>query len=366
VTELLLGTRKGLFGFERAGGEYRVCEREFVGVPATAVLADPRDGATYVALDHGHFGVKVHRRDVGGAFAEIATPAYPPKPDDVVDVDPIRKTEVSWTTHLLWTLEAGHADAPDVLWAGTIPGGLFRSDDRGDSWELVRSLWDDPSRSEWFGGGYDSPGIHSISIDPRAAGTMAVGISCGGAWRTTDDGATWTVSTGLRAAFMPPELEFHPYTQDPHRLTRCAGAPDVVWCQHHNGVFRSTDGGATFAEIHDVPPSTFGFAVAAHPTDPGTAWFAPATSDEVRVPVDGRVVVARTRDGGTTFTALGDGLPERDAYHLVYRHGLDVDASGERLAMASTTGSLWVSEDAGDSWQLVTSSLPPVACVRWV
>ena len=67
-----------------------------------------------------------------------------------------------------------------------------------------------------------------------------------------------------------------------------------------------------------------------------------------------------------SFDVLGRGLPDRHAYHLVYRHALDVDASGDRLAMGSTTGSAWVSEDAGDSWSLVSSTLPPVACVHWV
>jgi photosystem II stability/assembly factor-like uncharacterized protein len=83
------------------------------------------------------------------------------------------------------------------------------------------------------------------------------------------------------------------------------------------------------------------------------------------VPVDGRLVVTRTRDGGESWEALGRGLPDRDAYHLVYRHALDVDANGERLALASTTGSLWVSEDAGESWARVSADLPPIACVRW-
>lgn len=67
-----------------------------------------------------------------------------------------------------------------------------------------------------------------------------------------------------------------PVGQDAHRLARCAADPDVVWCQHHNGMFRSVDGGANWTEIVDVQPSVFGFPVAAHPHDPLTAWFVPA------------------------------------------------------------------------------------------
>ncbi len=50
---------------------------------------------------------------------------------------------------------------------------------------------------------------------------------------------------------------------------------------------------------------------------------------------------------------------------MVLRHALDVDAVGERLAFGSTTGSVWISEDQGDSWQSLTQNLPPVHAVRF-
>ena len=109
----------------------------------------------------------------------------------------------------------------------------------------------------------------------------------------------------------------------------------------------------------------FGFAVAAHPEDASTAWFVPAVKDECRVPVDGRVVVARTNDGGRSFDVLREGLPQEHAYDLVYRHALDVDERGRRLAMGSTTGGLWISENAGDSWDLFSAHLPPIYQVRF-
>jgi hypothetical protein len=114
-----------------------------------------------------------------------------------------------------------------------------------------------------------------------------------------------------------------------------------------------------------VKPSVFGFAVAVHPAKPDTAWFVPSTKDEKRCPTDGRVVVNRTEDGGRTFEGLRRGLPQEHAYDLVYRHGLDVDETGNRLVFGSTTGSLWISEDGGDSWQTVASNLPPIYAVRF-
>lgn len=154
-------------------------------------------------------------------------------------------------------------------------------------------------------------------------------------------------------------------SQDPHRIVQCPAAPDRLWMQHHNEIFRSDDGGENWQELSDVPPSSFDFAVAVHPREPDTAWFVPATKDEQRILVDARLVVTRTRDGGQHFDILHQGLPDEPAYDLTYRHVLDVSRDGERVAFGTTTGSLWVCEDQGDSWQTVSKHLPPLRCVRF-
>jgi hypothetical protein len=351
---VLASTRKGLFMLVRGSNGWGVGATAFAGQPVTAALRDARDGALYAALKHGHFGPKLHRSDDdGGTWTEIATPAFP--------------ADAAGTPALfqMWTIEPGAPDQPGRLWIGAIPAGLFRSDDRGASWQLVDALWNVPERAKWFGGGYDDAGIHTVSLDPRKAGRVFVAISCGGVWDSADDGASWTLrGDGLVAAYMPPEQAGMREIQDPHRVVRSGADPDEMWMQHHNGVFRSTDGGVRWVQL-DPPVAAFGFAVATHPKEAGTAWFVPAIADEMRVPRDGAMCVTRTRDGGKTWDILRDGLPQRDAYDLVYRHGLDVDASGARLAMGSTTGSLWVSDTGGDRWQLVNAHLPPIYTVRF-
>ena len=215
-------------------------------------------------------------------------------------------------------------------------------------------------------GGYDYAGIHSIAISPRDPRRITVAVSTGGAWQTRDGGATWAIrAQGMYAEYMPPAQKFEQNAQDVHRLVLCAAHPEVMWAQHHNGVFRSADDAASWQEITAIKPAKFGFAVAAHPKEPGTAWFVPAVKDECRVPVDAKLVVARTRDGGKSFKVLRKGLPQQHAYDLVYRHGLDVDASGDVLAFGSTTGGLWLSEDQGDSWRCLSTRLPPIHCVRF-
>jgi hypothetical protein len=112
--------------------------------------------------------------------------------------------EIPWRLIRFWSLAPGHATQPGLLWAGTIPGGLFWSEDSGDTWHLVEALWHMPERLKWAGGGADAPGIHSICVDPRDGNRVVVAVSSGGVWHTPDLGMTWSAHTdghagGLRA-----------------------------------------------------------------------------------------------------------------------------------------------------------------------
>jgi hypothetical protein len=353
---LHVATRKGLMTYARGPGGWRHAATAFLGSPVSLSLASADGRTVFAALNLGHFGTKLHRSDDGGAaWTELAPPAFP-KAETADEKAPA----VAGIWSLAW------AGGPGRLWCGTAPGGLFRSDDNGASWRLVESLWNHPDRSRWFGGGTVDPALHSILVDPRDAKRIAVAVSCGGVWRSDDAGVSWKVGAqGMIARFMPPELQNDPVIQDPHMVVQCAAAPDVFWCQHHNGIFRSTDGLDSWHEIATAPVSRFGFAVAVHPKDPDTAWFVPAHTDQDRIPVDGKIVVNRTRDGGKTFDQLRSGLPQENAFDLVYRHGLAIDDGGTRLAMGSTTGGLWVSEDGGEGWTLLSAHLPPVYAVQF-
>ncbi len=354
---LLVGTRKGLFELERRNRTWEIVDVRFLGDPVSAVLAD--SGAIYAALDLGHFGGKLWRRDPDGTWSELAAPMFPTKPEDAED-DPH-----PWSLGKIWALEPG--GVAGRLWAGTMPGGLFLSEDSGASWSLNEALWRMPERRKWMGvAGGEQPGINSVLVDPRNPSDIRVGVSTAGMWASTDAGATWRlINQGMYNEYMPPEQRGDPLVQDIHRLARCARHPEIMWCQHHNGVFRSEDAGANWQEVTAIRPSKFGFAVAAHPTDPLTAWFVPATKDERRIPVDAKVVVARTEDGGQSFEVLTKGLPQGHAYDLVWRHALDVDSTGKRLAFGSTSGGLWVSANGGDSWSMLDARLPPIAAVRF-
>ena len=216
---LAVSTRKGLFWVERKRDGWRIAAADFLGDNVTLALRDPRNGADYAVLNHGHFGVKLHRR-ARGVWEEAAAPAYPPKPEGLIDRDGWGK-DIPYTLINIFALEPGGAGEAGLLWCGTIPGGLFRSRDDGATWQLIRSLWDHPDRQQWMGGGTDWPAIHSICVDPRDSRTVRIAISCGGVWETRDGGETWTCrADGMFAAYLPPDMGRDPNTQDPHRLVQ--------------------------------------------------------------------------------------------------------------------------------------------------
>lgn len=367
ANRMWVSTNKGLFEYEKAGAGYRPKMLHFKAAPCQVSLI--QGDRIWAALKHGHFGVKLHRSDDGGkTWKELGAPKYPPYPEGKEpEKNPFSGKVIPWNTEMIWCLEAG--GRPGEIWCGTLPGGVFRSTDYGETWQLCESLWKDSRRLGWFGGGYDYAGVHSIAVDPANPDHVVIAISCGGVWETKDAGQNWELlGRGMIASYMPPGQQEEPNTQDPHRLAACASDFKTMYVQHHCAIFKSVNGGRNFEKIGPdmgADPSGFGFAVAVHPKDPNTAWFVPAHSDELRIPVAGRVEVLRTKDGGKTFQQLQTGLPQENAYDLTYRHALDVAADGSHLAFGSTSGNLWASADGGDTWQTVSNHLPAIYAVRF-
>ncbi|MBT3267696.1 exo-alpha-sialidase [Candidatus Poribacteria bacterium] len=356
-SRLLVGTRKGLFVVDHDGSGWRASAPAFLGDGLSYAAADPRTGAYWACLDHGHWGVKLHRsEDRGASWDELDVPAYPDgaKVADGSDA----------TLTYLWTIAPAGSGEPGRLYAGTEPGGLFVSDDGGASWTLNEPLWNDPTRlTQWFGAGRDHPGVHSVVVDPRDPDHVLVGVSVAGVFETTDGGENWTPrNVGISSEYLPdPTSEVG---ADPHLLVACPSSPDTLWQQNHCGIYRSVDGAATWHEVSESDgPASFGFAIAVDAQDADTAWVVPAISDEQRVAVDGALCVSRTEDGGATWTAFREGLPQRECFDVTFRHALDV--SGDAVAFGTTTGNLYASADRGESWECVGNHLPPINSVRF-
>ena len=229
----------------------------------------------------------------------------------------------------------------------------------------MRGLWDHPSRKEqWFGGGRDHPGIHSILVDPADSDHIYIAVSCAGTFETKDGGETWLpMNKGLRADFLPdPSSEIG---QDPHLVDWCKANTQVMWQQNHCGIYRSEDGGASWTDISEKDGiANFGFAVAAHETDPNVAWVVPGVSDVMRVAIDNSLCVSRTDDGGKTWKHFREGLPQNASFDITYRHALDV--TGDTLAFGTTTGNVYMSDNGGEKWNTLSNNLPMVHSVEFV
>ena len=352
---LLIGTRKGLVMYEQNGNDWHFVSEEFKGIPVSYAAADPRNGTLWTLLDMGHWGSKLQRsRDNGATWQEVEAPKYPE--------GAALKDEKPAVLTYLWYMMPGGKDQPERMYLGAEPGGLFQSDDGGDTFHLVDTFWNQPERKDWwFGGGRDESGVCSIVVDPRDSRHVTVGISVGGVYETCDGGETWEArNKGLQACYLPnPESEFG---HDPHFMLASPSNPDVLWQQNHCGVFRSTDGAQTWKEI-SAPPAYFGFAIAVDEHDPETAWVVPAIDAEYRMAVDRSVCVCRTEDGGKTWKELRDGLPQANAYDLTVRHALDT--RGDTLVFGTTTGNVYISDDRGDHWRCLTNNLAPIYSVRF-
>ena len=355
---LMLGTRKGLITYQRNGAGWKLRDTSFLGIPVSLTHVDSRGGTWWACLDHGHWGQKLHRsNDQGQTWEEVEAPKY----QEGMEIKPGVPASVKY----LWAFAEGGSDKEDTLYVGTEPGGLFITEDGGNSFSLIESLWNHPSRSDhWFGGGRDHPGIHSIIVDPRDSNHIYVGISVAGVFETFDAGKTWEVKNkGLRADFLPdPHAEVG---HDPHLMVACEANPDVLWQQNHCGIFRSIDGAENWQDTTQTDgPANFGFAIAVAENDHEQAWVVPAVSDEVRVAVDNALCVCRTDDGGKTWIDHRKGLPQNDCYDIVFRHALDV--SDDTLCFGTTTGNLFLSNDRGETWECLNASLPMVYSVAFV
>jgi photosystem II stability/assembly factor-like uncharacterized protein len=352
MTELLVGTKKGLFVLEGdPGGGFAVRTRAFAGEPVEYAMRDPRSGRVLVSVTSGWYGPKIwYADDPAGEWEQAAGVALPEGGDTALE--------------RIWTIVAGEADG--TLYAGGDPGVLFTSADGGATWALHRPLWEHPTRPDWQPGG-GGLCLHSIVPWPGDPDRLALALSAVGVWLTDDGGETWEHgNAGIVPRYLPDDAPPDTINLCVHNLHRAPRRPERLFLQFHGGVYRSDDAGRSWTEIGAGLPSDFGFPMALDPADPDSAFVIPLKADVDRVTPDGRVRVYETRDAGATWTARGDGLPAEHAYLTVLRQafGRAGEGDGLELYFGATSGDVFGSGDAGATWFTAAGHLPPVYSVR--
>jgi photosystem II stability/assembly factor-like uncharacterized protein len=353
VTELLVGTKKGLYVLEGDVGGFEISARAFPGQSVEYAMRDHRTGRYLASVTSWFYGPKVwYTDDPAAEWKQADGLALPDGGDEKLE--------------RIWVIAAGEEEG--ALYCGGDPGCLFRSGDGGATWELNRGLWDHPTRPDWTPGG-GGLCLHTIVPWPGDPARLMVAVSAVGVWLTDDGGATWRHSnTGIVPEYLPEEARDVPAQHCVHHVRRAARRPERLFMQFHGGVYRSDDAGETWLDVGDGTdlPSDFGFPIVTDPADPDSAFVIPLVGAEDRTTPGGSVRVWETRDAGTTWAPRGNGLPDSDAWLTVLREAFDTAGEGPSLELyfGATSGDLYGSADAGASWRRIADHLPPVYSVR--
>jgi photosystem II stability/assembly factor-like uncharacterized protein len=352
---LLVGTKKGLWvaRSDQARQDWEWSEPQLLmqGIFATCIDTRGSRPRLFVSGTSEHWGPGVFRSDdAGRTWTETQGAA-------------VRFPEaLGSSVERVWQIQPGGREEPDVLYAGTQPSALFRTDDRGESFSLVRPLWDHPHREHW-GAGFGGQAIHSVLPHPTDPERVTVAMSTGGVYRTLDGGESWSpANAGIKAYFLPdpwPE-----YGQCVHKIAAHPAAPDRIFAQNHHGVYRSDDGGDRWTSIAAGLPADFGFPIVVHPHRPDTVFVFPLIADGARIPPGGSARVWRSDDAGSSWTPSETGLPDH-FYAAVMRDAMTADnAEQTGFYLGARDGSVFQSTDDGTSWRQIAAHLPDVLSVR--
>jgi hypothetical protein len=353
---LTIGTKKGLFVAEasKSRGAFALRGPFGSGVAVYSSLIDTRGTPRILASScNAFFGMKVLcSTDLGKTFKETkSAPAFP--------------KEDGRALANIWSLEPG--DHKKDLWCGVEPASLFRSEDGGDSWELVSGISNHEHARKW------QPGngglcLHTIVQDGNR---MHLGISTGGHYVSENGSKSFTASNqGVGVGFAPDP--FPEYGQCVHKIARHPDAPGRLYMQNHGGfpdrpgigVMRSDDHGRTWRSIAKGLPSDFGFPIAVHPHDADTVYVMPLEGMTRTCP-GGAPAVWRSENGGDSWKRLAKGLPKKESYFTILRDGMTIDElKSPALYFGTTTGQLWIGRDGGEDWSCVFDSLPPINNVK--
>ena len=353
---LLVGTNKGAFFLRSSRDRLRwdVAGPYFHGQGIYAMAYDGRNGRhrLWVSANNVMWGAFLRSSDDFGRIwtnpleASIRFPA-----------------ESGASLRNIWQICLDRNDEPEKLYCGVEPAALFESGNEGESWSLVRGLYDHPHRPRWMpsNGGLT---LHTILPDPCNKDRMYVAVSAGGVYRTDDGGTTWQArNNGVRVMFLPEK--YPEFGQCVHKIVLHESRPERLFLQNHWGLYRSDNLGDSWQDIARGVPSDFGFAMLMHPHDADCVYIVPVESDEFRCTPDGHLRVYRTRNAGGSWEALDRGLPQKGAYETVLRDAMSSDSLDPAgIYFGTRSGTVYGSRDEGKSWKKIVERLPQILCVK--
>jgi photosystem II stability/assembly factor-like uncharacterized protein len=344
VTSILTGTTNGGFLFQKTNGKWRLRRSFLAGESVSHFAVDSATGSVYAStLTNAVF----KSGDSGKTWVSISKGLH------------IKKT---------WTL-AVHPREAQVVLCGTHYGHIFRTEDGGKSWKDMEGFYKAPGREEAgvdWGFGTIGHCIHTVLFDPAKPERLFTVSSSGGAYRSEDEGQTWTrirEGTVADCSGVPPDqlqehLKFvHGCT---HRIAMSVSRRGpALFQQNHCGVYRSDDLGDHWQDISKGLPSRHGFPIAVVNGKSACAFVIPAYQEgkckQHNSCIQGPLEVWRTSDGGKKWSNASRGLPRR-VHACVLRHAMSAAGDGT-LAFGTTTGGLYATKDLGESWTAVATGI---------
>jgi photosystem II stability/assembly factor-like uncharacterized protein len=222
-------------------------------------------------------------------------------------------------------------EAPGVIYAAG-NGGLYRTDDCGATWRPMGS----PEAI-----GPSRPFLIDVMAVDRDGGLYTGWQESEPLSVSRDGGASWERGLTIDQAFGPPVVRVYPTSVSPS-----PAAPGLVYGAFRangtslGGLKRSRDGGLTWERR---PGPGFSFHVAADAVDPDTVYVAGAACRQSAAPCT--PILSRSTDGGATFAQIGEF--ERPILALA------VAADASQLWVATEARGMFVSRDRGATWERV-------------
>jgi photosystem II stability/assembly factor-like uncharacterized protein len=268
--------------------------------------------------------------DGGGARALVVDPLNPGTVYAVTFAGVSKSTDggASWraTSPVPTTFGGVHILAIDpqsgALYAAIDGGGMFKSPDGGATWNAINS---------GLTGTYTPDArIFSLAIDPQNSSTLYAASDYGGVFKTINGGASWSaMNSGLPLGFGVPILAVAIDPQTPRTLHAVTGF----------GVFKSTDGAATWSKNSELPGRCFGSpTLLVDPQNPATLLYLDSCSG-----------VFKSTDGGASWNAATSGLPAIcDSLCPIF--ALAFDPRNSSTIYASGYAGVYKSTDGAASW----------------
>lgn len=333
---LLVATVAGVHIFARqaAGSPWSLRERSLTDLHVSALLWEPGSGLL-LAGAHGD----------GGLWASLdGGHTWSPR------MQGLRSRHV-------YTLALQRRGDRPVLFAGTEPPALYRSDDLGSSWRELSALTTVPGTELWtFPPPPHVAHVKNVSFHASEPETLYVCIEQGALLKSVDDGHSWLEESGYESSGDKFRHDNHRVLikqSDPRRLFMCGG----------EGLYASADAGRTWEHLTDrnhrvgypdamfIDPRDDDVLYMAGPRFPPRRWGETRVADPT---------VLRSRDGGHHWEEIRDGLPARIVGNI---EAMGLHRSGDRVMLfaGTATGELFACENAGEQWNVLADGLPPIS-----